>query len=77
MKITESTMIYEMHKWIRECDADDMATLAEHMFGGKIFYVGDENYQCVFELEPDENYMGAFGEIPEEKDCPILEPSDQ
>ena len=63
IKVRESEMMDRMRKQIEECDAEDLAVLAEHMFGGKFFVLDEESLdEWMFELEPDENYMGAFGE---------------
>ena len=64
IKVSETEILVKMREQIQELDAEDLANLAEHMFGGK-FWILDESLgqEWIFELESDENYMGAFGGI--------------
>jgi len=63
IKVTETELTNKMYEWIKESDFDDLCVLAEHMFGGKFWILDEECVdEYVFEIEPDNNYMGAFGE---------------
>jgi hypothetical protein len=68
MKLKEEQITKAMHDFIRDCDADELARLAEEMFGGKCFLAGidpDENAHgnFIYDFVPDENYYGAFEEL--------------
>jgi len=66
--ITESELVDAMRKQIEELDAEDLCVLAEHMFGGTFKFVGSDNYMFIFELTPNDEYMGAFGDDDGEKE---------
>jgi hypothetical protein len=61
-----------MHNFIRDCDGDELARIAEEMFGGKwtprVIELKNKNglyfpIVVVYDIEFNENYNGAFGEF--------------
>jgi len=68
--ISEKIIEEKMIEFIKECDADEFCRIAENMFGGKFTWAevsnetfGDGGLEEFYEIETDENYCGAFGEI--------------
>ena len=64
MIIKDEELTREMHEWITYADADELARIAGEMFGVNCF--SKSNYDSditVYEIQPNENYYGAFGEI--------------
>ena len=68
IKVTETELIDKMYDMIDELDVEDLVMLAEHMFGGTFKFVGSDNYMFIFELTPNDEYMGAFGDDDGEKE---------
>lgn len=57
----------EARRWLRECDLDEFCHILEEMFGGKYYLVfNSEKDDFDIEVAWDENYSGAFGELPHE-----------
>lgn len=59
IKINDDTLVERMKSWIDASDCDELARIAEEMFGGKIWYdVHNEEY----EVKPNANYAGVFND---------------
>lgn len=59
MRIAEDLLIQKMIAFLDECDRDELARIAEQMFGGACFPDLDRGEGYVF--TPNENYTGALG----------------
>ena len=59
MRISGKVLIQKMLEFIDECDEDELARIAEQMFGGACFPDLDKGEGYVF--TPNENYTGVFG----------------
>jgi len=66
IKVTEEQIMAQIQEFLTGCDADDLARLTGELFGGECYAIGlMDNEVMTYEFEPDENYMGAFGEVEE------------
>jgi len=57
--LMEDIVTDTLHRFLGECDADELARLVEECFGGKCYFSGGGEYT----FYPDENYTGAFDDI--------------
>lgn len=66
--ISEKELLKKIFCQIYDMDADDLATLAEHIFGCKCFVreeLNSPSYDYELELDKDnpDNYGGTFGDL--------------
>ena len=54
--ISEQALVDAIDELIHNCDADNLADIAQHVLGGEICSIGNEEYN----LAVDETYGGAF-----------------
>lgn len=68
MKIKEHEIVNAIHKFVDECDADELARLAGDLFGGNCCWDEmncldtDLQEEDTYIFEPNGNYYGEFGE---------------
>lgn len=59
IKLSESMILYQIRRFLEDCDADDLARVAGELFGGKCSVSSDPEDVCYF-FEPNDDYCGAF-----------------
>jgi len=60
--LTEKQCIEELHKYLKNCDADELARLVGEIFGGECVANYHKNtYETIYEFTPNEFYYGWFG----------------
>jgi|WetSurSiteA1Bulk_404760.scaffolds.fasta_scaffold269704_2 hypothetical protein len=59
--VTEEQILTQFQEFFMSIDADDLAKMVGDWFGGECYFFGGK-----YNFYPDENYMGAFGDIEDE-----------
>ena len=66
MKLTDRQLTNAVRAYIYEADADALAHIAGEVFGGKCFFLMNDDSvkgDLIYDFEPNENYCGEFDDI--------------
>ena len=70
IKLTEDQIIDKIAEYTQKCDAEQLATLAGNLFGGRCYptpLIEKEDgkgliVEDTYSFEPNDDYLGAFGD---------------